>query len=155
MDSDRFDALIRGLSMTGPRRSVLRGLARAVLVGSMALPRFTVSADGVARSTTTTRHKKQAGGPVELCSDLGARCAFSGDCCDEGTRCKRVGDHRECRCQAGWVGCQAANRNICCPPGEVCCFGRCSNLQTDIVNCVACLATCNLGETCVAGICKP
>ena len=94
---------------------------------------------------------RQNGDPLPVppkCSKLNGKCLFNGDCCGPGTRCKKVGNRRKCRCQQGRSPCAG----ICCPTGLACC-GRCTDLQTDTDNCGACFTACAVGQTCVAGIC--
>jgi hypothetical protein len=138
MANNRSDALTRSLATS--RRSavvgVIAGLGSQLLRGVVARAR---------------PQQKQNGDPLPVppkCSKLNGKCAFNGDCCGTGTRCKRIGNSRKCRCKVGRSPC-AGN---CCPIGGSCC-GRCADLQSDVDHCGACFTACAADETCIAGVC--
>ena len=117
-----------------------------------------------------------------LCVDLSndsSNCGICGSVCGPNESCSAG----TCSCDTGFSDCIAGNGcetstssdanncggcgNVCaigascvssvcqCPPGELICFGICTNLGTDPNNCGSCGFACGSGESCVGAACVP
>jgi hypothetical protein len=129
MDGSRFDSVAKSWANGTSRRTILRGLAAAV-VGLVAAP--------AARSDAAV-----------TCYAAGAACNFDVECC-VGTCTLGV-----CRCPAGKVNCNGLCRDNCdgCPTGFRKCNGICRDLKSDSNNCGFCGNTCRKGSHCSNGKC--
>jgi hypothetical protein len=139
---DRIERIVRRFTEV-PRRKAIAVLLSALPFSLLAVPPDVDA--GRRKKHKNTRNG--APGLINHCSKLGGKCAFNGDCCGPGTRCRKFGNGK-CRCKVN----RAACAGICCRPGQACC-GRCADLQTDAGNCGACFTNCGEDETCVAGVC--
>lgn len=126
VDSTRFDAFVRGLSITANRRRVFGAFAVAV-------------------PAAVLRHIPAAAIPLESCRWNSLPCRRNHDCCD-GAQC--LGG--TCSCKTGYVQCgdicmdkQQADANACCKPYKT----KCS--WTDAVSCcTACTGRLNGKRVC-------
>ncbi len=129
MDGAWFDSVAKSWASGTSRRSILRGLAAAV-VGLAAAP--------AARSEAAV-----------TCIAAGEACNFDVECC-VGTCTFGV-----CRCPAGKVNCNGFCRDNCdgCPTGFRKCNGICRDLKSDRNHCGFCGNTCRKGSHCSNGTC--
>lgn len=140
MDRPQLDCLPRSFATSASRRGAFAGFIVGLIAPLLRQP-----------SAIALPQQRQDGDPLPVppkCSKLNGKCLFSGDCCGPGTRCKKVGNRRKCRCKQDRSPCAG----ICCPAGQACC-GRCADLQTDANNCGACFTPCAADESCIGGVC--
>src|SRR5579884_3138994 len=85
-----------------------------------------------------------SGACVSLASP--SNCGYCWHTCPAGEQCAG-GTGGACYCT------QIGNSYVPCQPGDTCCNGTCSNLQTDAQNCGTCGNACGTDETCSGGQC--
>jgi hypothetical protein len=133
MDSSRFDALARSLTLPGSRR---RALALA-LSGALGVAGLVRSDDAAAGGKCKPKCKECTKCKKGTCKD---------GKCKKG-KCKPAANGTPCSvgtCQGG----------ICeCASGTTACAGGCVNTRTDPRNCGSCGRRCAINQLCLAGIC--
>lgn len=129
MDADRFDSLVRSLSVVPTRRGVTRALAGLGLVGMLGVQ------DGLSDVAAKKRKKK--------------KCKKCGPCkkCKKG-KCKPKPDGTDC---GGGQSCRAGS--CACPEGQDACGGACLDSCPTIrfrnpVTCECCRPTGEIERVC-------
>lgn len=140
MDDVSFDALIRSLTASRPRRGVLRTVAGLAVAGPLGVWR------GMRGVEARKKHKRKP----RKCKDPKTKC---------GATCKTLqSDPRHCggcgkACAAG-ESCVSGHctAGTSCPAGLTRCRA-CVDLASDRANCGICGHSCAAGETCQSRIC--
>lgn len=123
MDNQRFDALVKTLITSGPRRGVLQALAGGALAAL--LGRFSAVEDAEGKKKRNSRKKRP---PLQFnafeCVEVGKSCrSNSANCCSgicQGKR-PRKGEKDTSRCVAHDTGgCQPGQEGQPCRPGGTC-----------------------------------